>query len=55
MQLFDGRPNGELLLAAGLVERANPADCLSLECGLVAADRMYSAKRQIVEEMGFGA
>lgn len=51
--LFDGRPNGELLLATGRVELANPADCLSLSTGLVAADRLYSSKRQIVEAMGF--
>ena len=54
MQLFDGRPNGELLLATGAVERANPADFLLLEQGLVGADRMYSSKRQILESLGFG-
>ena len=31
-----------------------PADCLFMETGLVAADRLYSTKRQILEELGLG-
>lgn len=31
-----------------------PADCLFMEAGLVAADRLYTTKRQILEELGLG-
>lgn len=31
------------------------ADCLFMEASLVAADRMYTTKRQILEELGMGA
>ena len=31
-----------------------PADCLFMETGLVAADRLYTTKRQILEELGLG-
>ena len=93
--MYDGRPNGELLLATGAMEAGNPAgappppaallpiewtpgrpaqplpthwlhlpapwpmacpaDCLFMPAGLVAADRMYTTKRQILEAMGMGA
>ncbi|PSC76514.1 U3 small nucleolar ribonucleo MPP10 [Micractinium conductrix] len=52
VKVFDGRPNGELLLATGSLEAGNPEDCLFMEAGLVAADRLYTTKRQILEEMG---
>ena len=32
----------------------NPADCLFMEASLVAADRLYATKRQILEELGLG-
>ncbi|KAL4445791.1 hypothetical protein ABPG77_008990 [Micractinium sp. CCAP 211/92] len=53
--LYDGRPNGELLLATGTIEAGNPADCLFMEAGLVAADRLYTTKRQVLEDLGMGA
>ena len=53
VRVFDGRPNLELLLATGTVERDNPSDCVALEFELVPTDRLYSAKRQILEAMGF--
>ena len=31
------------------------ADCLFMEASLVAADRLYTSKCQILEEMGLGA
>jgi protein-histidine N-methyltransferase len=53
VRLADGRPNGELLLATGTLEPLGPSDCLEMEAGLVAADRLYSAKRQVLESMGY--
>lgn len=53
VRLFDGRPSGEVFLATGSIEPANPADCLVLSAGLVAADRLYSQKAAILEEFGF--
>lgn len=53
VRLFDGRPSGEVFLATGSIEPANPADCLVLSAGLVAADRLYSQKASILEEFGF--
>ena len=38
---------------AGRLEPGNPADCLVMGAQLVAADRLYTMKRQIVEELGF--
>ena len=55
VKVFDGRPNGELFLATGTAERGNPVDFLTLETSLVAADRLYSMKKEIVESMGFSA
>jgi histone-lysine N-methyltransferase SETD3 len=54
VRLFDGRPNGELLLATGQLENANPADCLTMPAALVPADRLYELKRGVLEELGFG-
>lgn len=53
--VYDGRPNGEMLLATGTMEAGNPADCLYMEAGLVSADRLYASKRQILEDLGLGA
>jgi len=54
VRLFDGRPSGEVLLAMGTLEPANPADYLTLTASLVPADRLYTMKQQILEEVGFG-
>jgi len=51
----DGRPNAEMLLACGAVERPNPQDFLEFPAQLLAADRMYTMKRQLVEQEGFSA
>ncbi len=51
--LFDERPNGELLLTCGQVEANNPSNFLTLNVGLLQADRMYTMKKQVVEELGF--
>lgn len=53
VRVFDGRPNLELFLATGRVERENPSDFLTLEFELVPADRLYSAKRQVLESLGY--
>jgi len=53
IRLYDGRPSGEILLATGSIEPANPADCLILPASLVAADRLYSQKKEILENFGF--
>jgi hypothetical protein len=39
--LYDGRPNGELMMATGCVQAKNPADYLTIE---VVGDRMLHAK-----------
>lgn len=54
MALFDGRPSGEVLMATGAVEPGNPSDSLEMMASLVAADRLYSMKKEIVEDQGFG-
>ena len=51
--MFDGRPNGELILATGRVEDDSPSDYLTISVGLVQADRMYSTKKEILKAMGF--
>ena len=51
--VYDGRSNGELFLATGTVEDQNPADSLFMTAELVKADRMYTAKKSIVESIGF--
>ncbi|CAL8465053.1 g4588 [Coccomyxa elongata] len=52
--IYDGRPNGELLLATGRVEDDNASDCLTITVGLVQSDRLFTVKKQIVESVGFG-
>ena len=54
VRLYDGRPNGELLLGTGVVEAGNPADCLMMEAGLVGADRLYARKMEILQDLGMG-
>eukprot|EP00879_Flechtneria_rotunda_P015067 GHRR01015744.1.p1 GENE.GHRR01015744.1~~GHRR01015744.1.p1 ORF type:complete len:507 (+),score=158.49 GHRR01015744.1:326-1846(+) len=50
----DGRPNGELLLSTGTLQDANMSDCLYFPASLIAADRYYSMKAQLLESFGFG-
>ena len=50
--MYDGRPNCELFLATGTVEDQNPADSLLMTVELVKADRMYTAKKSILESLG---
>lgn len=51
--LFDGRPNGELLLSTGTTEDENPSDYLEFEVELVQTERLYLAKRDILQAMGY--
>ena len=53
IQVFDGRPNGEIFMATGYVEKANPADYLVLNASLVVADRLYTMKEEVANAMGF--
>lgn len=55
MDLFDGRSTGELFLATGQVEDQNPSDNLFMKAELVQADRLYTAKKQILESLGHSA
>ncbi|PNH12803.1 hypothetical protein TSOC_000234 [Tetrabaena socialis] len=52
--LNDERPNGELLLATGLVQEANSSDFLEWPATLLQSDKYYMMKGQILESMGFG-
>ena len=53
VDVADGRPNGELLLATGAVDaRGGDADCLTVTVGLAATDRMRSTKLQILDAVG---
>ena len=54
VKVYDGRPNGELYLATGWVERANPADFMTLNASLVQMDRLYTMKEEVAAAMGFG-
>ena len=55
--LADGRPSGELALSAGALFEAtpgaNPADCLTVDVGLVPADRLREAKEAILGSLGY--
>lgn len=55
VMIYDGRPNGELLLATGTLEPNNPADFLTMRAGLVPADKLYTAKKEVLTEMGYNA
>ena len=52
VSIFDGRPNGELVLATATLEDGNPADCLTVRVGLVPTDRLRNAKLSILEAVG---
>ena len=55
VKVFDGRPNGEIFMATGTVERANPSDFMTLPASLVAADRLYSMKEEVANAMGLSS
>lgn len=55
IKMYDGRSNGELLMATGAVEVHNPSDYLTLTASLVAADRLYAMKEEIAGAMGLSA
>lgn len=55
IKVYDGRSNGELLMATGAVEAYNPSDYLTLNASLVAADRLYAMKEEIASAMGLSA
>lgn len=55
VKVFDGRPNGELFMATGTVERANPSDFMTMNASLVAADRLYAMKEEVANAMGLSS
>lgn len=40
-------------MSTGSLEEDNPSDCLEFEVALVQTDRLYTAKRGILEAMGY--
>jgi len=55
VMLNDGRPNAELLLSVGTMQDGNQSNCLLFPATLVAADKYYSLKQQVVQSFGFSA
>lgn len=51
--IYDGRPNTEMFLATGKLEDNNLSDHLTFQANLVAADKLYTLKRQVVQAVGF--
>ena len=51
--VFDGRPAGEVLLATGTVEEKPEADFLTVRATLVASDKLYVQKREVLQAEGF--
>ena len=45
--IYDGRPNTEMFLATGKLEDNNLSDHLTFRANLVAADKLYTLKRQV--------
>mmetsp|Transcript_15687 Transcript_15687/g.49275 ORF Transcript_15687/g.49275 Transcript_15687/m.49275 type:complete len:523 (-) Transcript_15687:134-1702(-) len=52
---LERRSNAELFLTYGVVEDENPADFMEISTSLVPSDRLYQAKKQVVEAEGFEA
>ena len=52
--LNDGRSNNEVLLSVGAVQEDNLSNCLLFPATLLAADKYYSLKQQVLESFGFG-
>ncbi len=50
---FDGRPAGEVLLATGTVEEKPESDFLTVRATLVASDKLYVQKREVLQAEGF--
>ena len=46
--IYDGRPNTEMFLATGTLEEENLSDCLTVKANLVAADKLYMLKKQVM-------
>ena len=55
VKVYDGRPNGELFMATGYVERANPSDFMTLNASLIPMDRLYTMKEEVATAMGFSS
>ncbi len=55
VKVYDGRPNGELFMATGCVERANPSDFMTLNASLIPMDRLYTMKEEVATAMGFSS
>lgn len=53
--LNDERPNGELLMVTGSIPESNMSDFLYFPASLLAADRYFIMKSQILESIGFSA
>ncbi|KAL3145868.1 hypothetical protein ABBQ38_015239 [Trebouxia sp. C0009 RCD-2024] len=53
VKIYDGRPNTEMFLATGTVEENNLSDYLTVQVNLVAADKLYMLKKQVVQSLGF--
>ncbi|DBA68672.1 TPA: hypothetical protein ACH3X2_013468 [Trebouxia sp. C0005] len=51
--IYDGRPNSEMFLASGMLEENNLSDYLTVQASLVAADKLYVMKKQVVQSLGF--
>lgn len=51
--IYDPRPNGELCMSTGSVQAKNPSDFLTTEASLVASDRLYSIKKEVLDGVGF--
>jgi len=49
------RNNGELFLNIGLVDSTHPGDYLYMTTEIVTSDRLYTAKKQVLEGMGMSA
>ena len=55
MLLNDPRPNGEQILATGTLQEDNMSDYLLYETLLVATDKLYTAKREILQAQNLQA
>ena len=51
--VFDSRPAREVLLATGTVEEKPEADFLTVRATLVASDKLYVQKREVLQAEGF--
>ena len=49
------RNNGELFLNLGAVDSTHPGDYLYMSTEIISSDRLYTAKKQVLEGMGMSA